>query len=252
MQQEIGTEATAEEQSLPQEEQAESGKREARDGRARAVLRSHFTAARLAYIALFTALAYVVSFLEFPIFPTVSFLKLDFANVFFLFEGFLFGPVEVTISILIKELLCLAGSNTLGVGQLANFIMSLAYVIVPSVGYRFIKGKGWVCVLLTIACVLQIGVSFLVNRYINFPFFGEAFHAFGDLSGQEAFDAVWYYVLAFNAIKSVSISIVVFVLYKPLSRFIQITSARMNKKLSTAHRRRKEAREQARKEKEIK
>ncbi|MDE7296662.1 MAG: ECF transporter S component [Clostridia bacterium] len=233
------------------EVQAEE-KSEGRGERARAVLRNHFTAARIAYIALFTALAYVVTFFEFPIFPTVSFLKLDFANVFFLFEGFMFGPVEVTISILIKELLSLADSSTLGVGELANFIMSFAYVIVPSVGYRFLKGKGWVCALLGIACVLQIGVSFLVNRYINFPFFGEVFHAFGSMSGIEFFDTVWYYVLAFNAIKSVSISIVIFLLYKPLSRFIQITSARLNKRISTARRRRKEAREKQRAEKEDK
>ncbi|MDE5548153.1 MAG: ECF transporter S component, partial [Clostridia bacterium] len=166
----------SEQAELPQEVQTEV-KREGRSERVRAVLSNHFTAARIAYIALFTALAYVVTFFEFPIFPTVSFLKLDFANVFFLFEGFMFGPVEVTISILIKELLSLADSSTLGVGELANFIMSFAYVIVPSVGYRFLKGKGWVCALLGIACVLQIGVSFLVNRYINFPFFGEVFHA---------------------------------------------------------------------------
>lgn len=246
----LQTEET-EQAEITQEVQAEE-KREGRGEQARAVLRNHFTAGRIAYIALFTALAYVVTFFEFPIFAPVPFLKLDFANVFFLLEGFMFGPVEVTVSILIKELLSLADSSTLGVGELANFIMSFAYVIVPSVGYRFLKGKGWVCGLLGIACVLQIAVSFLVNRYINFPFFGEAFHAFGSMSGIEFFDTVWYYVLAFNAIKSVSISIVVFLLYKPLSRFIQITSARLNKKISTARRRRKEARAKQRAEKEDK
>lgn len=239
-----------EETEILQTEGSEAKERKGRGTRVRAVFFAHFTAARIAYIALFTALAYVVTFLEFPIFPAVSFLKLDFANVFFLFEGFLFGPVEVIVSILVKELLCLADSSTMGVGELANFIMSFAYVIVPSVGYRFLKGKGWVCTLLAVACVLQIGVSFLVNRYINFPFFGEVFHAFGSLSGQEFFDTVWYYVLAFNAIKSVSISIAVFVLYKPLSRFIQITSARFDKKLATARRRRKEERAKKRAEKE--
>ena len=68
-----------------------------------------------------------------------------------------------------------------------------------------------------IACAIQIGISILVNRYINFPFFGMG-DKFGDY---------WYWVLAFNAIKSVGISIVVFLLYKPLSRFIKMTSDKL-------------------------
>lgn len=230
-------------------EETEETEKEGKDGRVRAVLRAHFTASRLAYIALFTALAYVVTFLEFSVFPAVSFLKLDFSNVFFLLEGFLFGPVEVTVSILIKELLCLADSSTMGVGELANFIMSFAYVIVPSVGYRYLKGKGWVVVFLVVAAALQIGVSFLVNRYINFPFFGEVFHAFGSMTGKEFFDTVWYYVIAFNAIKSVSVGVAVYFIYKPLSRFLKKTSERFDKKIASARKRRKQERAEKRREK---
>lgn len=187
-----------------------------------------FTAARIAYVALFTALAYVVTFLEFPIFPSVMYanqLKLDFANVFFMIEGFIFGPVEAVLSILIKELFCLIDSSTMGVGELANFLMSLAYVLIPAIGYRFRKGRKWVVVFLACACVLQVGASFFVNAYINFPFFG----SLGHFDGTEAFWAVWYFVIAFNLIKSVSVSLIVFFLYKPLSRFIKMTSAKFAK-----------------------
>ncbi len=241
------TEFSEETEQTEEAEQAEP-EEEKKDGRVRAVLRAHFTATRLAYIALFTALAYVVTFLEFSVFPAVPFLKLDFSNVFFLLEGFLFGPVEVTVSILVKELLCLADSSTMGVGELANFIMSFAYVIVPSVGYRYLKGKGWVVVFLAIAAALQIGVSFLVNRYINFPFFGEVFHAFGSMTGKEFFDTVWYYVVGFNAIKSVSVGVAVFFIYKPLSRFLRKTSERFDKKIASARKRRKRERAEKRRE----
>lgn len=197
---------------------------EKKSGKAKAVLRAHFTAPRIAYMALFTALAYVITFLEFPIFPATPYLKLDFANVFFMFEGFIFGPVEAIVSIGIKELLCFADSGTAGVGEVANFIMSTAYIIVPSVAYRFLKGRKWVTLFLAIACVVQIGSSLLVNRYINFPFFGIA----------DQFAKVWYFVLAFNAIKSVGISVVVFLLYKPLSRFIKMTSDKFEKRMAQA------------------
>lgn len=213
-----------------------SAKAEKKESRAKNVLRAHFTAPRIAYMALFTALAYVVTFLEFPIFPAAPFLKFDFANVFFMFEGFIFGPVEAIVSIGIKELLCFADSQTGGVGEIANFLMSLAYIVIPSIGYRFLKGRKWVTVFLVIACFMQMGISILANRYINFPFFMGA-------GAAATFQKLWYYVLAFNAIKSIGISIVVFLLYKPLSRFIKMTSDKFDKKLAAAKRRRAEAKE---------
>ncbi len=190
------------------------------------VLRSHFTAPRMAYMAIFTALAFVVTFLEFPIFPAAPFLKFDFANVFFMIEGFIFGPVEAIVSIGIKELLCLTKSQTAGTGELANFLMSTSYVLIPAVGYRFKKGRGWVIAFMGMACVMQIAISLLVNRFINFPLYGRLF----GFDGVATFQALWYFVLLFNLIKSVAISVTVFFLYKPLSRFIKRTSARFSKK----------------------
>ena len=187
------------------------------------MLADHFSATHIAYMALFTALAFVVTFLEVPIFPAAPYLKLDFANVFFMIEGFIFGPVEAVVSIGIKELLCLMKSSSGGVGELANFLMSTAYIILPSILYRFKKGRWWVAVGLVMACVLQIAVSLPVNRYINFPFF------MGD-GAASMFAEAWPFVLAFNAIKSVVISVIVFVIYKPLSRLIKATRNKLEKK----------------------
>ncbi len=197
------------------------------------VIRAHFTAPRMAYMAIFTALAFVVTFLEFPIFPAAPFLKFDFANVFFMIEGFIFGPIEAVFSIIVKELLCLTKSSTAGVGEVANFLMSTSYVIIPSVGYRYLKGRKWVCVFIGCACIMQIGVSLLVNRFINFPLYGE-------LMGFDPvafFADLWHFVLLFNLIKSVGISIVVFLLYKPLSRFIKMTSNKFDLKMKSRKRR---------------
>ena len=199
------------------------------------VMREHFSAPRLAYMAVFTALAFVVTFLEFPIFPQASFLKLDFANVFFLFEGFIFGPVEAFVSIVVKELLCFSKSSSGGVGEVANLIMSTAFILVPSIAYRFKRGRRWVCLYLFCGCVMQIGFSLLVNRYINFPFFTHSQEA-----GAQMFSGLWPFVLYFNLIKSVVISIVVFLVYKPVSKFIKMTTDKFDKRMAAAKRRRKE------------
>ena len=198
--------------------------------RMKAILREHFSAPRLAYMALFTALAYAVTFLEFPIFPATPFLKLDFANVFFMIEGFIFGPVEAIVSIGIKECLSLIESQTAGVGELANFIMSVAYIIVPAIAYRFLKGRKWVSVFLVAACAVQIGISVLVNRYINYPFFGNLY----GFDGVAMFNNTWEFVILFNLIKSVSVGVVVFLVYKPLSKFIRATDLRFQKRMQKA------------------
>lgn len=184
-------------------------------------LAAHFTAPRVAYMAVFTALAFVVTFLEFPIFPAAPFLKLDFANVFFLIEGFMFGPVEAIVSILLKEVLCVAKSQSAGVGEIANVIMSTAYVIVPSVVYRYKKGRPIVAITLAVGCLLQVAAGLLANRYLLFPLY------MGD-GAAEYFSSLWQWVLLFNVIKSVSISVVVFLIYKPLSRFIKMTDEKFS------------------------
>ncbi len=198
----------------------------AKKGRVKEILKTHFTAVRMAYMAIFTALAVAVTFLEFPIFPAAPFLKLDFANLFFMIEGFIFGPVEAIVSIGIKELLCLTKSSSAGVGELANFIMSTAYILLPAALYRLKKGRGFVVLYLAIACAVQVGVGLLVNRYINFPFYG----ALMNFNGEEMFYELWYFVLFFNLIKSVAVGLAVFLIYKPLSRFIKKTSEKFSRK----------------------
>ena len=216
--------------------QLEAEPKMTRRERAKAILHEHFSAPRLAYMAIFTALAFIVTFLEFPIFPgPAGFLKLDFANVFFLFEGFIFGPVEAFVSIVIKELLCFAKSSSGGVGEVANLIMSTAYIIIPSIAYRFKRGKWWVCLYLFCACALQVGISLVVNCYINFPFFTGS-----QAAGQSMFAQLWTFVLYFNIIKSVAVSVVVFFVYKPLSKLIKMTTDKFDKRMQRIKEKRKE------------
>ena len=172
--------------------------------------KAYFCASRITKIAMFAALAYVVTFLEFPIFPAASFLQLDFSNVFVLLGGFMYGPVAAIIISAVKELLSLLDSQTGGVGEIANFLITFSFVIVPTIVYRFKKGLPWVIITLAIGCILQIGVSLLTNRYINFPLFMKD-------DAVEYFNALWWYIILFNLIKGVAVSLVTILLYKRVS-----------------------------------
>ena len=161
--------------------------------------------------ALFSALSFVTSLLEFPVFPAAPFLKLDFSAVFILLGGFMYGPVAGVLICAVKELIRFAmGSSTGGVGEIANFLVIFSLVIIPATVYRFKKGLPVVFITLAAGVLLMTGAALISNRFIMFPLYmGE---------GAEAtFNSLWYYIVFFNLIKGVAVSAVVFLLYKRLS-----------------------------------
>ena len=178
-----------------------------------------FTTKNVAGMAVFSALSFVIYLLEIPIFAgtPASFLELDFSNVFVMLAGFMYGPIPAIIISAVKEAIHITVGSTGGVGELANFIITTAFVIVPSVVYRYKKGFKTVVITLVIACILQTGVSLLVNKFINFPFFMGSVPFVPNETSNKMFSTLWIYVLAFNAIKSVAISIVTILLYKKVS-----------------------------------
>ncbi|MBR5280989.1 MAG: ECF transporter S component [Clostridia bacterium] len=177
-------------------------------------LKQHFTTKRLVLMALFVALSYVVSFLEFPIFPVTPYFKLDFANVFIMLTGFLLGPVEGVLVCALKELLSVIDSSSGGVGEIANFLMTSAFILFPAIVYRMKKGFKTVATTLVAACLIGTGVALFVNRFIIFPLYMGA-------AAQTVFYEVFWYALAFNLIKTLSISLITVLLYKRLSIFLK-------------------------------
>ena len=173
------------------------------------------TTKKLAGTGVFAALAFVVSLLEFPLFPAASFLKLDFSLVFVLLAGFIFGPVSGIGVSAVKELLrFVMGSSTGGVGEVANFIVTLAFIVVPTVIYRYKKGFSTVIITLIIGCVLETAAALIANRFINFPLY------MGDKAA-EVFASLWQFVLLFNLIKTLAVSLVTIMLYKKVSALIK-------------------------------
>lgn len=192
------------------------------------VFSSYFTATRVAYLAVFTALAFILRLppFEFMIFPAVDFLKMDFSNTFVMIAGFALGPVAGVIVGVLKELLYgLSFSQTVGIGELANVLFILAYALLPSIIYKRHKGIKTVILSLIGGCLLQVIFSVPINYYLNFPFF---FFAYGGTwkGGMDFYLTVWYWAVLFNLIKAVLITVATLLLYKPLSRLIKATNAK--------------------------
>lgn len=196
---------------------------------AKQVLAEYFTATRIAYIAIFTALSYALRFLEFSLLPgtPIAFLKLDFSNIFPLLGGFALGPVAgMTIGIL-KELLWIFFSTTYGVGEIANIVIMLPFVLIPSIAYKYRKGIKSVIVFISIGCIAQVIWSFPVNWLLNFPVFVGFNWKFGMSFFMGSY--VWGWVMLFNLIKSVSIAVIVLLIYKSISQLIKLTNDKFTK-----------------------
>lgn len=180
----------------------------------KSALKKRFSAKRLSLMAVFVALSYAVSFLEIPLFPAAPFLKLDFGNVFILLISFLLGPIEGVFVCLLKEGLRALSSTSGGIGEIANFLVTSAYILLPSILYQFKKGIGVVMAALGGACALGVFAALLANRFINFPLYMGG-------GAQAAFEELFFIIVAFNVIKTVSVSVLTLLLYKRLSNFLK-------------------------------
>lgn len=198
-------------------------------------LKDMFTAKNITRMAVFTALSYILylPIFEFSLIPAVPFLKVDFSNTFVMMAGFALGPVAGLIVGVLKELLhALTFSQTVGVGELANIIIMLPFVLIPSIAYKKHRKFKTVIITLAISCAVQAVWSIPVNYVLTFPFF---FMAYGGATtwtaGMDFYLTVWYWAVLFNAVKTILVSAATLLLYKQFQRLFNYIFRTENKNM---------------------
>jgi tRNA threonylcarbamoyl adenosine modification protein YjeE len=176
----------------------------------------HFKAQIIAQLSLLSAVAYALAMLEFPLFPAAPFLKLSFANVPALIAGFAFGPFAAAVVTFVHQtLFFLSGTSTApGLGELANLIVGLSYTLVAAFIYMGKKTRKRAVLALAVSSVVMVFVACLANLFMLLPMYG--------IPKDARMGMIWTVILPFNAIKAASTSIITFLLYKPLSRFLHL------------------------------
>lgn len=194
--------------------------------RAKQALKNYFTATRISYIAVFTALAFALRLLQFSVLPAVPYLQLDFSDVFVMVAGYALGPVAGMTTAVLKELIYgICFTKTAFVGELANIVILLPLVLIPSIAYKKNKGIKSVLIWLSIACAVRVAWSFPVNWLLTFP----VFIGLNWEKGMPMFLEVWYWAMLFNLIKTVALAATTVLVYKPLSKLIKLTSEKFDK-----------------------
>lgn len=183
----------------------------------------------LTRIAILGALASILFLIEIPV---VAFYKLDLSTLPVLLGAFSMGPLPGLAILLIKDLTGMLHSGTMYVGELADFIMSAAYVLPAVLVYRMRKCRKNALIGMAIGTLTMIVVAVLVNWKIMIPFYMGAFNMPMEAivgMAQKALpfvDTEWkllmFVTAPFNLLKGVVLSVVTYLIYKPLSPMLKV------------------------------
>ena len=181
--------------------------------------------------AMLGALSGLLMLIEFPLgFIAPSFYKLDLSEIPVMIGTFAFGPIQgvviEAVKIIIK--LILKGTSTGFVGDLANFIIGCAMVIPAGIIYKCKKTKKSAVIGMIVSTLVMAVVGVFLNAYVMIPMYS-AFMPIEQIveAGKaiipwvnNTFTFCLFCVLPFNLIKGIIVSVVVAIIYKPLSRLI--------------------------------
>lgn len=185
-------------------------------------------------IGILGALAAAVMMLEFPIVVIApSFYEMDFSEVIVLLGGFSMGPAAAAAIEAIKIIvnLLLGGSTTVGVGELANFLIGCSLVVPASLIYKYKKTRKSAFIGLAAGTVLMVAVGCLLNAYVLLPTYAKAFgvdlQSFIDMGAainSRITNVATFAILAvapFNLLKGVLSSAITLLLYKKISPILK-------------------------------
>ena len=115
---------------------------------------------------LLAAMAVILYYIEIPV---VAFYKLDLSTMPAILAGFAMGPVQGAAVVIVKNLVHMLGTSTACVGEMADILMSCAFVIPASLLYRRNKTRKGALKAMLSGAAAMIVAAVLVNYFILIP-----------------------------------------------------------------------------------
>ena len=190
-------------------------------------------ARRLTGIAMLSAVAFALQFLEFPIPIMPAFIKLDFSDLPELLAAFAYGPLAGVAVAGIKNLIHLPLSSSMYVGELSNFLLGATFAFVAGIIYKKHKqrsGALWGSLAGAAAMAL---ISLPLNYFIVYPayvvLYGLPLDAIVGMyqeilgtvaqvpTGNALFNCLLVFNVPFTLCKGLLDVALCFLIYKPLS-----------------------------------
>lgn len=184
-------------------------------------------------VGMLGAIAVVLMLFEIPLPFAPSFYEIDFSEVPVLVGTFAMGPMAGVMIELVKVLLNLLinGTKTAGVGEIANFLICIAFCLPAAVIYKRRHSKKGAMVGMLGGTLVMTLVGCFLNAYILLPAYAKAFQMPMDALVEvgsavntnihSLFTFVIFAVAPFNLLKGVLVSIIVMLIYKKISPLLK-------------------------------
>ena len=178
---------------------------------------------KLTVTGILGAIAFVLMLLSFTI---VGQYKLDFSEIAVLIGAFTYGPL-VGIAIegikILLDIILGGPSDTAYVGEAANFLIGLAFIVPSSFIYFRNKTKKQAVIGLAVGIFFMVVVAVIMNAFVLLPLYARLYFGYSldDLLAFYGFDNLFSFLIIatvpFNLLKGFSSSIIVLVIYKRIS-----------------------------------
>lgn len=184
-------------------------------------------------IGMLGAIAVVLMLFEIPLPFAPSFYEIDLSEVPVLIGCFAMGPGAGALVELVKIVLNLVinGTDTAGVGEIANFLIGCALCVPAGMIYRRRKTKKDAVIGMAAGTVFMTIIGCFINAYILLPTYAKAFQlpidALVEMGSAvnanitDLFTFVIFAVAPFNFLKGVLVSVIVLLIYKKISPIIK-------------------------------
>ena len=183
----------------------------------------------ISQIGMLAAIAVVLMLFEIPLPFAPTFYKIDLSEVPVLVGCFAIGPGAGAMIEFVKILLnfVINGTETAGIGEVANFIIGCAMCIPAGMVYWKAKNKKGALLGMIVGTIFMTIVGCLVNAYVLLPTYAVAFHmpidelvSMGSMVNEKIRDLFTFVIFAvapFNLVKGFMVSGVVLLTYKKIS-----------------------------------
>jgi riboflavin transporter FmnP len=182
----------------------------------------------VAKTGILAAIAILLMYIEMALPLMPSFLKFDFSEVAVLLAAFTLGPATAILVELIKNLAHLPTSQTMYVGELANFVIGSLFVGTAGLVYQKNKTRKGAFLAMAAGTIAMTAGASLINYFFMLPFYIQVMEfpleaiigmtqAVGNKLVTDLKSLILFVFVPFNLFKGIVVSLIVGVIYKRLS-----------------------------------
>lgn len=190
-------------------------------------------------VAMLSAVAAILMYLEIPIPLVPPFLRLDFSDIPALLAGFAMGPLAGVAVLLIKNAVHAMASWSFLVGELANFTIGVSFVLPAAIIYKKNKNKRSAIIGMIIGGLTMAVIAGLLNYFVLIPLYATVLdfpvEAIVGMSNEvnklivDLKSLILIGITPFNLLKAAINTLLTALIYKPLSPYLHRGSSKITK-----------------------